>query len=200
MEQEFSVTNPEIQIKHIAGAISISQSSTATTFVSVDSAKADDVYVEQRGNRIVINQEQRRRLRKIIVSDVTINVRVPETATLEISSIAGSITVNGTFVAVTTKTVSGNVCGALSTHDIEAKTVAGDLDLTLTAPGQVTVKSVSGDIAVALAPGLGIDIDAKSLSGNLSSEIELNGNASNSALVFCKATSVSGDIRLQRAR
>ncbi|MDP1711228.1 MAG: hypothetical protein Q8K86_02065 [Candidatus Nanopelagicaceae bacterium] len=61
---------------------------------------------------------------------------------------------------------------------------------------------MSGDIKVHVAPGLDIDVDGKSLSGDTESEISLSSNPNSSGVeaerVTISATTVSEDIKLAR--
>jgi DUF4097 and DUF4098 domain-containing protein YvlB len=66
----------------------------------------------------------------------------------------------------------------------------------------LTVKVVSGDVAVAVARGLAVDINGTTVSGNLSSNIDLDASgdaASEVDEISIKVTTVSGDIKINKA-
>ena len=78
------------------------------------------------------------------------------------------------------------------------KTASGDLVVGAIAEGGLDLKSASGDMRIGIAAGSRLHVDARSLSGETSSDIEVLGveTAVEGPLVELKATSMSGDIRL----
>jgi hypothetical protein len=86
---------------------------------------------------------------------------------------------------------------------VSLNTASGDLEIGSIAQGSVDVKSASGDFRVGIAPGSRLFVDARSLSGETSSEVELGAAepeaASDGPLVEVKAATMSGDIRIVRA-
>ena len=81
-----------------------------------------------------------------------------------------------------------------------SKSVSGDQRVTV-AEGKVALVSVSGDLEARVRPGSRVFVDANAVSGDVSSELELSGAASNGEgpLVEIRARSVSGDVRIARA-
>ena len=69
--------------------------------------------------------------------------------------------------------VSGDVDVASVDGSVEARSVSGDVRLDSVRAGKVNVQSISGDIEVGVAPGTNLDVDAGSVSGDLSSEVPL---------------------------
>ncbi|HLK45820.1 MAG TPA: hypothetical protein VKT18_07510, partial [Acidimicrobiales bacterium] len=69
--------------------------------------------------------------------------------------------------------------------------------------GSLRAATVSGDVTVGIPPGRGISVDARSMSGELSSEIDLSSGGGDGEpggdLVRITAHSVSGDVEIQRA-
>ena len=84
---------------------------------------------------------------------------------------------------------------------VEVNTASGDVDLRSVAEGDVKVNSASGDVAVGIASGSRLWVDAQSLSGDTSSELELEGAPSDDPgpLVELRAQTMSGDISVRRA-
>jgi hypothetical protein len=69
----------------------------------------------------------------------------------------------------------------------------------------VDLKSASGDIEVGIREGSNVWVDARAMSGELSSEVELgdvpltDDGPDDAPLIELKATSMSGDIEVVRA-
>jgi hypothetical protein len=84
---------------------------------------------------------------------------------------------------------------------VEVNTASGDVDLRSVAEGDVKVNSASGDVAVGIAKGSRLWVDAQSLSGDTSSELELEGAPSDDPgpLVELRVQTMSGDISVRRA-
>jgi Putative adhesin len=90
------------------------------------------------------------------------------------------------------------VAGGLSVN-----TASGDIDLRSVVEGEIKVNSASGDIEVWIAKGSRLWVDAQSLSGDTSSELELESGApiesDEGPLVELRAVTMSGDISVRRA-
>jgi DUF4097 and DUF4098 domain-containing protein YvlB len=86
---------------------------------------------------------------------------------------------------------------------LAVNTASGDIDLRSVAAGDVKVNSASGDVEVGIAKGSRLFVDAQSLSGETSSELELESGApiesDEGPLVELKARTMSGDITVRRA-
>jgi len=105
----------------------------------------------------------------------------------------------GGDVAVTT--ASGDVQIGSAQKSVSARTVSGDVRIASVASGRAELTTVSGDIAVGVAPGAGVYLDLASLTGSVTSELEPSdesGEVGEADLdVKCKA--ISGDVRVTRA-
>jgi DUF4097 and DUF4098 domain-containing protein YvlB len=85
---------------------------------------------------------------------------------------------------------------------VEANTASGDIVLRRITSGEVKIHSASGDVEVGIAKGSRLWIDAQSLSGDTTSELELEAAPSgddDGPLVELRAQSMSGDIAVRRA-
>ena len=85
---------------------------------------------------------------------------------------------------------------------IEVNTASGDVDLRRVAEGEVKIHSASGDVEVGIAKGSRLWVDAQSLSGETSSELELEAGPTGEdegPLVELRVQSMSGDISVRRA-
>jgi len=75
---------------------------------------------------------------------------------------------------------------------------SGDVRLSNVAAGRAEVKTVSGDIVVGVASGVGAYLDLSSLTGSVTTQLDETGASDDVPLeVVCRA--VSGDIRITKA-
>lgn len=98
---------------------------------------------------------------------------------------------------------SGDVEIEESSGGVAVNTASGDIELRSVASGEVKVNSASGDVEVGIAKGSRLWVDAQSLSGDTSSELELESGSpietDEGPLVELKARTMSGDISVKRA-
>jgi hypothetical protein len=141
---------------------------------------------------------------------------------VEAKSASGDLIVHGTVAGnATLKTVSGDamiddvgerllvtsVSGDLIVQrvgsSVEAKSVSGDLLVHSIRQGEALFTSVSGDIRIGIEPGSSVDVDANSVSGDLSSDVPLSSDPGEAAgdgpVVIVRGKTVSGDFRITRA-
>jgi DUF4097 and DUF4098 domain-containing protein YvlB len=120
---------------------------------------------------------------------------------LAVKSVSGDVSAGTVSGRSTLQTVSGDIRVDDAGGSVTAQTVSGDQHLGAVVQGSVTLKSVSGDMHVGIRPGSGLWIDAKSVSGDTSSELEVGDTPpeGEGPLVELRATAMSGDIRIVRA-
>jgi DUF4097 and DUF4098 domain-containing protein YvlB len=103
------------------------------------------------------------------------------------------------------KTASGDVGLDEAGSHVVVATASGDQRIAAVTAGRVDLKSASGDIEIGIREGSNVWVDARAMSGELSSEVELgdapptDDAAEGAPLVELKATSMSGDIEVVRA-
>jgi DUF4097 and DUF4098 domain-containing protein YvlB len=102
------------------------------------------------------------------------------------------------------RSASGDVHLGEGAHDVTVQTASGDQQIDAVSDGQVTLQSASGDMNVGVRRGSRLAVDARSMSGDTSSEIDLDDVDAVEAgdegpLVELRATTMSGDIHVGRA-
>jgi hypothetical protein len=140
----------------------------------------------------------------------------PVAGDLELTTTSGNATVGDVTGAVTVKSASGNVELGRVGGDASVNTVSGRVRIgtaaasatVRTASGRVAIESlargraeiatVSGNIEVDVAAGVGVYLDLSSLSGKVSSDLEPSENRNDVALEL-RCRSVSGSLRVGRA-
>jgi DUF4097 and DUF4098 domain-containing protein YvlB len=121
---------------------------------------------------------------------------------LTVKTVSGDVRAARVGGELRVQSVSGDVRAESVGGSVEAKSVSGDLRVQSVREGRVNVTSVSGDIEIGVAPGTNLDVDAGSLSGDLTSEVPLGsepgGDADGPTLVV-RGKTVSGDFKVFRA-
>jgi len=85
---------------------------------------------------------------------------------------------------------------------VTVRTASGDQVVRSVAEGPVDLTSASGDIRLGIKQGSRLWIDARSMSGDVSSELELGDEVDTDEegpLVEAQVTAMSGDIEVVRA-
>jgi DUF4097 and DUF4098 domain-containing protein YvlB len=98
------------------------------------------------------------------------------------------------------RAASGDVSIDEAVSSLKVQTASGDVEIESVREGEVTLQTASGDIQVGIKQGSKLWIDAKSMSGETSSELEI-GDAPTQGegpMVEVRATAMSGDIRVKR--
>ena len=102
---------------------------------------------------------------------------------------------------VNVKTASGDVEIADAGADVGVSTASGDQRIGAVTAGTVDLKSASGDIRIGIREGSAFWVDARAMSGDLTSEVELSEEpgSGDGPVVELRAVSMSGDIDVVRA-
>jgi DUF4097 and DUF4098 domain-containing protein YvlB len=227
--ESFATAGPvALRINVPAGDVEVETVERAETTVELEVRGGDaedterEVTIEARprgdGYEVVVDADERGGLfRK---ADYRIRVMTPHGADLESNLASADIRGRGRFGAVKVNIASGDVAlervasarvnsasGDVrideSSGSVKVNTASGDVELRSVSAGEVEVHSASGDIEVGIASGSRLFVDAQSLSGETSSELELEaatpGDADDGPLVELRAQSMSGDISVRRA-
>jgi hypothetical protein len=117
---------------------------------------------------------------------------------LTVHSASGDVRVASVGGAATVRTASGDTELGRAAGSVQATTASGDVEIERAETGRLNLKTVSGDVTVGVAPGTRVWLDLGSTSGDAISE--LDGSDGDGASLEIHAVSVSGDIRVRRAR
>ena len=84
---------------------------------------------------------------------------------------------------------------------VTVRTASGDQEVRSVAEGKVELASASGDIRVGIKQGSRLWVDARSMSGDVTSELEVGDEepGEDGPLVELKVTAMSGDVQVVRA-
>jgi len=100
-------------------------------------------------------------------------------------------------------TASGDVALGYCESSVSAQTASGDIHLGAVATGQIELRSASGDLQVAVVPGIGVYLDLASTSGSIHSDLDPSDSDddpdSSSVPVQIRCRALSGDIWILRA-
>jgi putative adhesin len=124
---------------------------------------------------------------------------------LDVNSAAGDLHVGAVTRETQIQLVSGDVFIGEAGASVGANTVSGDHRIEAVLQGRVDLRAISGDISVGIPRGTRLFVDANTVSGSTSSEVELDdapaqeSAAPGAPLVEVFAKTVSGDIRIERA-
>jgi DUF4097 and DUF4098 domain-containing protein YvlB len=117
---------------------------------------------------------------------------------VDVNTASGDVQVRSAGAGATVRSASGDVMIGEAAQRVVVQTASGDQLIEAVAQGSVELKSASGDVQLGVKPGSRLFVDARSLSGDTTSEVELSGveTATEGPLVELKAATMSGDIRI----
>jgi len=129
---------------------------------------------------------------------------------VNLDHIDGALTVNTASGDVEIRRIQGDAKVRAASGDIsideadsalKVQTASGDVEVESVREGEVTLQTASGDIEVGIKQGSKLWIDARSMSGETTSELELGDAPADGEgpLVEVRATAMSGDIKVKRA-
>ena len=123
------------------------------------------------------------------------------TGEVAVNSASGDFKMQEIGGGLTVNTASGDVDLGRLAGEGKIRSASGDVQLESVREGDVVVQTASGDIEVGIKKGSKVWLDAKTMSGETSSELEV-GDAppdGDGPMVEVRATAMSGDITVKRA-
>lgn len=148
------------------------------------------------------------------------DVTLPSVDAVEVKTASGEIRVGDVAGRATLQSASGDVrvgavggpldanvvSGSLVVEAAEAggaaSAVSGDIELAAVTEGEVSIRTVSGDVTVGVREGSRVHVDVSTLSGDLRSDLDLSDSpdeGGDGPLVEVRGKTVSGDLRVRRA-
>jgi DUF4097 and DUF4098 domain-containing protein YvlB len=119
----------------------------------------------------------------------------------EISTASGDGKLGRVDGQLSARAASGDVSVDEAGSVVEIRTASGDQRIGAVVAGKVNLQSMSGDIKIGIRQGSNLWVDAKAMSGDLSSELALGDEPpeEDAPLVELRAASMSGDIEVVRS-
>src|SRR5581483_6935960 len=204
VELDVNVPFGEIDVQTVDGE-------ETTVWVDGDEAIVEATEVRQDGRRIVVQLRGKKVFGfTISIGDfsftnrrLSIRVAVPHGSRAELTTASADMKVRGRVEALEVKSASGDlaVVGEVE-RDVVVKSVSGDTHVAHARQGNVNVQSVSGDIEIGVPQGTNLDVDAGSVSGDLTSEVPLGSERTgddDGPTLIVRGKTVSGDFRVFRA-
>jgi DUF4097 and DUF4098 domain-containing protein YvlB len=139
----------------------------------------------------------------VTVASVSGDVDVPDSSTnLEVHTASGDVHAGRVLESLTCRSASGDVDCLGAATKTEIMSASGDVVVSADRPGDLLVRVVSGDVKVRVAHGLAVDVNGRTVSGDMGSNIDLDSSgegANDEESLNIKVNTVSGDIRIDKA-
>ena len=119
----------------------------------------------------------------------------------KINSASGDVIIREAKGELSVNSASGDVLVREAASSVGVNTASGDQEIGSVTTGKVTLKSASGDLKVGVREGTSLWVDARSRSGEVTSELPVSELPpdGNGPAVELRANTMSGDITVARA-
>jgi DUF4097 and DUF4098 domain-containing protein YvlB len=119
----------------------------------------------------------------------------------KVNSASGDVIIREVAGELTVNSASGDVLVREAAASVSVNTASGDTELGTVTAGKVNLKSASGDLKIGIREGSSLWVDARSRSGEVSSELPVSDlpPEGNGPTVELRANTMSGDITVSRA-
>lgn len=148
MEQTFQTTGHiSLYVEIGSGHVDVRATEHDQVVVRVDGEDADDVTIEQRGDRVVVIGPQRRSGFFGSSHGLDVHVALPQDSDVVTKLGSADLVVSGPIGTASLKSGSGSVRIETANSDVQVESGSGDVTLGLVA-GALRAKAGSGDITV----------------------------------------------------
>ena len=119
----------------------------------------------------------------------------------KLNSASGDVIVREAAARLDVNSASGDVLVREAASSVNVNTASGDQMIGSAVEGKVNLKSASGDMRIGIREGSTLFVDARSRSGEVSSELPVSDSApdGNGPHIELRANTMSGDITVVRA-
>lgn len=119
----------------------------------------------------------------------------------ESNTASGDVTADFVGDALRVNSASGDVELGEIEGDAKIRTASGDIQIRSAVRGKIDINSASGDVQIGIRRGSSVYIDASSMSGDMTSEMDVSDAppASDAPSVDFRARTMSGDVAVRRA-
>jgi DUF4097 and DUF4098 domain-containing protein YvlB len=114
-----------------------------------------------------------------------------------VQSASGDVRVLRAAGDITLNTASGDIQVGSVNGALNAHSASGDIGIELIESGVADTNSISGDITVGVAAGIGVYLDLSSFTGDVNSDLDPSEEDSD-ADVSVKCKTISGDVQINR--
>lgn len=212
-EESFEIENPEVFLEGISSEITVIESHDGLCHVKIlanskkalEEAESVEISAEVGELNVRFHKKGRRFLgiSEDLLKGLSAEIALPRSSKVNIKTVTGDVEVNQSLASLQIKSVTGDV--VISQNPATTcivKTVSGNINAHTFSACDYTLKSISGNIQVSVAPDLELEVDGKSVSGDLNSEISLdaeeNSSSTQNKIVKITASTVSGNFNLAR--
>jgi hypothetical protein len=122
-------------------------------------------------------------------------------AAVDIDTVSGDVQLDRVVGNLNVKTVSGDVQTGPAQESADVATVSGDIGIGSLRQGEAKLHSLSGDIDTAIERGTRVYLDASTLSGDATSDLDVQDAPAggDGPELTLNASTKSGDVRIRRA-
>ena len=217
---DLRVAAGEIQVEAVAGAVETSivleplggeNAVRAVEAARIECRNGSEVLVEVREERrfgiVDDTPEVRLAVRcpegsRLVAATASADIRTRgRLSALEVETASGDVEADEVAGEVRAKAASGDVTVGAAGSSLAVQTASGDQRVDEVKSGRISLKSASGDLRVGVRRGAAVWVDAHSISGDTTSELDLGDEPvdEDGPTVELKATTMSGDVRIVRA-